>query len=470
VSGVGRIFARLIAAGFVGWVAAGWAAAATARGPAARPNVVLLLADDLGYGDLGCYGGKDVPTPQLDRLAREGVRLTDAYVTCPACAPSRLSIMSGAYPQRFGMTWNDDRSAHTLPATQALLPEILRAAGYRTVQIGKWNLVRKAEAVFDEVHDYIEWESDYLPQPDGRYVGSNATTSPGFASSKTQGWGPARADDEYLTDRLARRAVEFIGRNAARPFFLSVGFNAVHSPWQGREADRARFAHLEHDVQRLYASMLAALDDGVGRILAALREHGLEDNTLVVFLSDNGPAKGGPHIEGWKAEWPQRTLVVGSAGPLRGAKTDLWEGGIREPWIMRWPARLRAGAEYRAPVIANDLLPTLAAAAGAAVPAGSVVDGVDLLPFLRGERAGAPHGTLYWKIKSAAALRRGEWKLVMLAPEWTPQLYRLDDDPGETRDLAAAQPAIARELHAAWTAWNAPLPPPARKTPPAKKK
>ncbi len=444
----------------------------TAAAPAAalRPNVLLLLADDLGYGDLGCYGGKEVPTPHLDRLAREGVRLTDAYVTCPACAPSRLSIMSGAYPQRFGMTWNDDRSAHSLPATQALVPEILRAAGYRTAQIGKWNLVRPAEAVFDEVHDYIEWESDYLPQADGRYIGSNATTSPGFASSKTQGWGPARAGDEYLTDRLARRAVEFIGRNTTRPFFLSVGFNAVHSPWQGRAADRARFAHLGHEVQQLYASMLAALDDGVGRILAALREHRLEENTLVIFLSDNGPAKGGPHIEGWKAEWPQRTLVVGSAGPLRGAKTDLWEGGIREPWIVRWPGRLPAGTDYRAPVIANDLLPTLAAAAGARIPAGTVVDGVDLMPFLRGEQAGEPHATLYWKIKSAAALRRGDWKLVMLEPQRTPQLYRLSDDPGETRDLAAAQPALTRDLLAAWTAWNAPLPPPARKTPPAKKK
>ncbi len=465
--------ARAIGGGWrtAAWLvlAAGIAAPATAAAPD-RPNLVLLLADDLGYGDLGSYGGRDVPTPHLDRLAREGVRLTDAYVTCPACAPSRLSIMGGAYPQRFGMTWNDDRSAHTLPATQALLPEVLRAAGYRTAQIGKWNLVRKAEGVFDEVHDYIEWESDFLPQADGRYIGSNATTSPGFASSKTQGWGADGTGEEYLTDRLARKAAEFIGRNATRPFFLSVGFNAVHSPWQGRAADRARFAHLPHEVQQLYASMLAALDDGVGRIAAALRAHGLEENTLVVFLSDNGPAKGGPHIEGWKRDWPQRQLIVGSAGPWRGAKTDLWEGGIRIPWIVRWPARLRTGAEYRAPVIANDLLPTFAAAAGAHLPAATKVDGTDLLPFLRGERAGGPHGTLYWKIKSATALRRGDWKLVQLAPEWRPQLFNLAEDPGETRDLATAQPALTRELQAAWAEWNAPLPPPARKTPAAQKK
>jgi arylsulfatase A-like enzyme len=445
-------------------------AAIQAAAPAAAPNIVVLLADDLGYGDLGCYGGQVVPTPRLDRLAREGVRFTDGYVTCPACAPSRLSLMAGAYPQRFGMTWNDDRSAHKLPDSQRLLPELLRAAGYVTGHVGKWNIVRPAETVFDEVHDFIEWESDYFPQEDGRYVGSNATKSPGFASSKTQFWGPKREGDEYLTDRLGRRAADFIVRHAKQPFFLYVGFNAVHSPWQGRRADLARFAHLPHEVLQLYASMLAALDENVGRILDALRAQRLEENTLVIFLSDNGPAKGGPHIEGWKSEWPRGITIVGSAGPLRGAKTDLFEGGIREPFLMRWPTRLPAGAVYRHPVISMDVLPTVCAAAGAAVPAATIVDGVDLLPHLCGERDGPPHETLFWKIKSSAALRRGDHKLVMLAPDWTPRLYDLATDIGETRDLASAQPALTRALHDAWQAWNRPLPPPARPAPAAKKR
>jgi arylsulfatase A-like enzyme len=433
---------------------------------ASRPNIVVILADDLGYADVGCYGGKDVPTPNIDRLAREGVRFTDGYVTCSACAPSRLSIMAGAYPQRFGMTWNDDRSAHKLPDSQRLLPELMRSAGYVTGLVGKWNIVRPAGQVFDEVHDFVEWESDYFPQEDGHYIGSNATKSPGFASGKTAFWGPVRVSDEYLPDRMGHDAAEFIARHAAQPFFLFVSFNSVHSPWHGRHSDQARFAHLPHEVMRLYSSMIAGLDENVGRVLDALRAQRLEENTLVVFLSDNGPAKGGPHIEGWKPEWPKQ-LIVGSTAPLRGAKTDLLEGGIREPFIVRWPARVKAGVTSPLPVIANDLLPTACAAAGATIPGTTAVDGVDLIPFVSGQRDGVPHDTLYWKIKSAAALRRGDWKLLLLAPDWQPQLYNLATDPGEARDLAAEKPELTRELHAAWQTWNAPLPPPARATKPA---
>lgn len=432
-----------------------------------RPNIVVILADDLGYGDLSSYGGKDVPTPNLDRLAREGVRFTDGYVTCSSCAPSRLSLMTGAYPQRFGLTWNDDRSAHKLPDSQRLLPELLRPAGYVTGLIGKWNIVRPAEQVFDEVKDFIEWESDYFPQADGRYIGSNATKGPGVASGKIALWSPARDTGEYLPDRMGRHAAEFIARHAAKPFFLYVGFNSVHSPWHGRNADRAKFAHLPHEVQRLYASMVAGLDENVGKILDAIRAQQLEENTLVIFLSDNGPAKGSAAIEGWKPDWPER-LVVGSAGPLRGAKTDLFEGGIRTPLILRWPAQLKASVTYRQPVTAMDVLPTVCAAAGVAIPATTTVDGVDLVPFLRGESARAPHDTIFWKIKSAAALRRGDHKLVMLAPSWKPQLYDLAADIGESRDLTSEKPELTRELHAAWQAWNKTMPPPARVTPASK--
>lgn len=452
----GRIFALILL------LVCGLSVAATAAPSRVdRPNIVLLLADDIGYGDLGSYGNRDVPTPNIDRLAAEGVRFTDAYVTCPACAPSRLSLMSGAYPQRFGMTWNDDRGAHKLPDAQRLLPELLRSGGYATGLVGKWNVVRPAETVFDEVYDFIEWESDYWPQADGHYIGSNAKTNPGFRSSKTQYWGPVREGDEYLSDRLARKAVEFIDRHANEPFFLYVGFNAVHSPWQGRKQDQKRFAHLPEEVMRLYASMIAGLDDGVGRIMEGLRNRRLEKNTLVIFLGDNGPAIGGPRIEGWKPDWPKR-IIVGSTGVLRGAKTELFEGGIREPFIARWPARIAAGREFHHPVIANDVLPTLCAAGGVGIPSGTVVDGVDLMPFLLAKKSGEPHATLYWKIKSSAAMRRGDWKLLMLAPDWKPQLYHLGRDAGESHDVADEHPQLVHELHEAWLTWNAPLPPPAR--------
>lgn len=426
-----------------------------------RPNVVVLVADDLGYGDVGCYGG-EIPTPRIDALARGGIRCTAGYVTCPACAPSRFSLMAGCYPQRFGLTWNDDRGRQApLPAAQRLLPEVMRDAGYVTGLVGKWNIVRPAAEVFDEVHDELEWESDYFPQPDGRYVGSG-TDPKAYGSSKESRWGTAAETTAYLPDVMGRHAADFVTRHADKPFCLVVGFNAPHSPWQGRAADRDRFAGLPHEVSRLYASMVAGLDDGVGRVLDALRRAGVEDDTLVVFVSDNGPAKGSMAIKGWQEGWPER-LVVGSAGPFRGAKTDLLEGGIREPFIVRWPRRLPAGGTYDAPVSTMDLLPTVTAAAGLPVPPGTQVDGIDLLPFLTAADRGRPHDILFWKIKSATAVRRGRWKLVMQSPDWQPLLFDLDIDPAEARDRAADQPALVAELQAAWRAWDATLPPPARR-------
>jgi arylsulfatase A-like enzyme len=424
---------------------------------ASQPNIVILLADDMGYGDLVCYGGKAVPTPNLDRLAVGGVRFTDGYVTCPACAPSRLGLMSGAYQQRFGMFWNSDRT-HTLPPQQKLLPELLRGAGYTTGLIGKWNIARKKETVFDEIHDYVEWESDYFPDAEGRYIGSGIESGTGVRSSKTNVWGPEKPGDEYLTDRMGRHAVEFIQRHAAQPFCLYVAFNAVHSPWNARRADLAKVAHHPHEVLRLYYAMVAALDENVGRVLDALDAARLTDNTLVVFLSDNGPANGGKWIEGWDPAWPKQ-LIVGSAGPLRGQKVEVLEGGIRVPFLLRWPAKLPAGTTFTQPVIACDVLPTACAAAGIPIPATSLTDGVNLLPHLAGEKPAPPHATLFWKTKADAALRRGDWKLVLQGPNPAPQLYHLATDIGEVKNLATEKPDLTRELHAEWQAWNVTLPP-----------
>jgi arylsulfatase A-like enzyme len=439
-----------------------------------RPNLVILLADDLGYGDVGAFGGGWAETPRLDRLAAEGVRFSHATSASSSCAPSRLGLMAGAYTQRFGLTWNDDRGAHRLPPGQPLLPELLRGAGYRTGLVGKWNIVRPASAVFDEVHDYIEWESDYVPDEDGRYAGSGPTSGPGVASSKRQGWLTVPTEEDYLTSRLARRGADFIRRHAREPFFLLIGFNATHSPWQGRTQDRGRYDKLPHEPQRIYASMLAALDEAVGVVLDAIAENGLERETMVAFLSDNGPAKGGKHIAGWQADWP-RHLVMGNTAGLRGAKTDLFEGGIRTPLILRWPAVLKPGLTYARPVSALDLAPTFATAAGVRVDQGTF-DGVDLLPFVSGLRDGHPHLALFWKVKSAAAIRQGDWKLLLLGPDWNaesynapsdpsgwiPHLYELTGDPEEMNDLASVHPDKVIALKSAWEQWNANLPPPAR--------
>lgn len=419
---------------------------------AARPNMVLIFVDDLGYGDLSCYGSQLVPTPAIDSLAREGVRCTDGYVTSPVCAPSRCGLMTGAYNQRFGMQWNDDRKKYSVDQHQ-LLPQALRAAGYLTGHIGKWNIPVHPKDCFDEIYDLIDWEADYFPDKTGHYHGVDNPDE--IASSKVQGvWGPQRPGDEYLTDRIGRHAVEFIEKHkrGPKPFFLYLAFNAVHSPWHAKKEMRARFAHLTPPLN-FYAAMIASLDENVGRLLAAL-----PDNTFVVFASDNGPARGSPRIVVWPDDWP-REILVGSAGPLNGHKAQFLEGGIRAPFLLRWPGRLKAGQTYRQPVSTMDLYATFCAAAGATVPDGTKLDGVNLLPFLTGEKTGAPHKILFWKNGDNGAVREGNWKLLLSAQEPKRQLFNLAADIGEKRDLAGTKPELVARLHKAWLDWSATLPP-----------
>lgn len=454
---------------FLGLAGAGLLAALARGGLAAgrRPNLLLILADDLGYGDVGCYGGQWAPTPAIDSLARDGVRCTDGYVTAPVCAPSRCGLMAGAYNQRFGIQWNDDRNSYALGQHQ-LLPQVLKAAGYVTGQIGKWNVAADVKQCFDETFAVLDWEADYFPDAQGHYYGVDSETE--RASSKVQGvWGPQRPGDEYLTDRLGRHACEFIERHRAEPFFLYLAFNAVHSPWSARSADRERFAHLNHPLG-FYAAMIASLDENVGRVLAQLETSGLARDTLVVFVSDNGPARGSRYIKVWPDGWPEAVLV-GSSGPLSGYKGQLSEGGIRVPYLLRWPGVLPAGEVYHQPVSTMDLYPSFCAAAGAAAPAETRLDGVDLLPLLRAQ-AGPAHDRLFWKIATtggeSGAVRQGDWKLLISGAGPTLRLFNLAEDIAEQHDLAAEQPERAKELHQAWLAWNGALPPratPAKRPP-----
>jgi len=442
---------------------------AEARAGASPPNIILILADDLGYGDPGCYGGKLVPTPHIDSLARDGARFTDAYATAPVCAPSRCGLMTGAYNQRFGCQWNEDEypgSAYVIPPGHLTLPEALMAGGYFTGHIGKWNVARDASKVFHEVHDLIGFEADYFPDHSGHYQGVDEKKRGN--SGKIQGvTGPERPDDEYLTDRIGRHAVEFIQRqDPKKPFFLNIGFNAPHSPYHAKKELMVEFSHLKPEPLNYYAAMVSSMDENIGRILATLKECGMESNTLVAFTSDNGPT--GALRMGWRPEWP-RDMIVGSAGPLAGKKGGFLEGGVREPFVIRWPAELKAGVTYSQPASTMDLHPTLCAAAGVSVPNETKLDGVNLLPFLRGGSSGAPHKILFWKNGSLGAVRSGDWKLLLKGRKV--QLFHLKRDIGETKDLARENPEIFKSLHAAWTEWSATLPPRSNsKSKPVKKK
>ncbi len=421
-----------------------------------KPNIILILADDMGYADPGCYGGKLAPTPAIDSLTRDGVRCTDGYVTAPVCAPSRCGLMTGAYNQRFGIQWNDDRSKYNV-GTHKLLPQALKAAGYVAGHIGKWNVGADIAGCFDETYDTIDWEADYFPNAQGHYVGVDDPVK--HDSSKVHGvWGPERPGEEYLTDRIGRHAVEFVAKHKDKPFFLYLAFNAVHSPYHAKKELAARFANLTPPLN-YYAAMTASLDENIGRVLAAL-----PTNTLVVFVSDNGPAK--MPVQVWPAGWPTNVLA-GSAGPLNGHKGQFLEGGIREPFILRWPAQFKAGQTYRQPVSTMDLYATFCAAAGASVPTGTKLDGVNLLPHLRGENTGAPHDILFWKNGDQGAVRQGDWKLVIGL--WQPklQLFNLAEDIGEKNDLAGTKPELVEKLNKAWLDWSTPLPP--RANPPTGK-
>jgi arylsulfatase A-like enzyme len=408
-------------------------AAAVSASDARRPNIVIFLADDLGYADVGVQGCADIPTPHLDRLARDGVRFTDGYATHPVCSPSRAGLMSGRYQHRFGFEHNSgpERFADPnfgLPRSEPTLAEKLKAAGYATGMVGKWHIgfkegLRPHERGFDFHFGFLSGARTYLP---GR-----ADADPLLRNGK-----PVFDEKEYLTDAFAREAVDFIGRSAAQPWFLYVAFNAVHAPMEAPGNVAERFPGLS-GTRRTYAGMLGALDDAVGRVMAKVRALGQEDNTLIFFYSDNG----GPTEQ-----------TTSRNDPLRGFKGQLFEGGIRVPFFAQWKGTLPAGLVYREPVMGFDCHATALAAAGVNRPNDAKLDGVNLLPYLTGANSGRPHEQLFWRAGPQSAARVGDWKLVTVRGSG-PMLFNLREDIGETNDRAASEPAKRRELEAAFATW-----------------
>ena len=426
-----------------------------------KPNVIVLVADDLGYGDIGVHGCKDIPTPHIDSVAKHGVRCTSGYVSGPYCSPTRAGLMTGRYQQRFGHEFNpgppsEKSEAFGLSLKETTIAERFKNAGYRTGMVGKWHLGHTAQfnpvnRGFEEFFGFLGGAHPYLRSGDG-------------TKAIMRGLTPV-VEKEYLTDAFAREAVAYIDRHAKEPFFLYLTFNAVHTPMEATEKYLKRFGTLADKNRRTYAAMLSAMDDAIGKVLNKLRATGIEDNTLIFFVSDNG----GPPVNS------------SHNGPLSGHKASTWEGGIRVPYLVQWKAKLPAGKVYDHPVIQLDIGPTALAAAGITPKAEDRLDGVNLLPYLTGEKPAAPHEFLYWRFGAQVAIRQGDWKLMKArtaggiganagkATIESAQLFNLRGDLAEKNDLAAKHPAKVKELAAAWSKWDAQLAPPAWGPPRAKK-
>lgn len=423
-----------------------------------RPNIVFILIDDFGYADSGPYGAKDIRTPHMDRLAREGVRFTDFYANAPVCTPTRAGFITGRWQQRVGLEWafgftaessrrvgngwvrETDMHALGLPTSVPTLPQALKAAGYATGAFGKWHLGYRDEynptrRGFDEYFGELLGHADYYTHAyfDGTYA-----LRDGLKPAKVEG---------YLTDLINQRAAQFIRQHAREPFFLYVPHLAVHAPFQppGRPKPSVTKANMYDGNRRIYASMVEKVDEGVGLILAELERAGVLENTLVVLSSDNGGER------------------YSDNSPLSHKKSTLWEGGIRVPCLMRWPARLPRGVVTPQVAITMDLSATFAAIAGAPAHPGRPWDGINLIPHLTGERPPEPR-TLCWRIdrtgRQQKAVRHGSWKY--LQDGNVEMLFDLAADVGERRDLFFQRPEIFADLKSRLAAWEAEM---ARETP-----
>jgi arylsulfatase A-like enzyme len=408
----------------------------TSRAEKKQPNIIVIISDDMGYADIGCHGCRDIETPNIDSIARNGIRFTNGYVSCPVCSPTRAGLATGRYQQRFGHEFNTGpppgglRENVGLPLTEVTIADVLKSAGYVTGAVGKWHL-----GMAPHFHPFKRGYDEFF----GFLHGGHSYIDPGVGTWNPILRGTDQVDEkEYLTDAFSREAVAFVERHKDGAFFLYLAYNAVHTPMHGPERYKNSFKHISNNKRRIYAGMLTAMDEGIGALLAKLRELDIEQDTLLFFVNDNG----GP------------TPANGSSNtPLRATKGTMYEGGIRVPFMVQWPRRLKAGQVYEHPVIALDILPTAAAAAAADLPRDRKIDGVNLLPHLTGRKEQQPHEILYWRRGQDHAVRKGNFKLVKTGGE--SGLYDLVSDIGETKDLSKERPETVRQLQQAYDKWNA---------------
>jgi arylsulfatase A-like enzyme len=429
---------------------------------AKKPNFIVFLTDDQGYGDLSCMGQTDFRTPNLDRLAADGVRFTSWYSNSPVCSPSRAALLTGRYPGNAGVRsiLSGHRTASGLPASVPTLAEALKPLGYRTYMSGKWHL-GLAEGSRPDDHGFAHWFGfmagcvDYFSQI--FYWGMNRG-GPGNDPTHDL-WEDGEEvwrNGEYMTELITEKAIEYI-REAAdsdEPFFLYVPYNAPHYPMHAPQEYMDRFPDLPWD-KRIMAAMLAAVDDGVGAIVNELYRQGLTEDTAIFFMADNGPSR---ETRNW-LDGTQDPYYGGSAGKLKGHKFSLFEGGIRLPGIMCWPGTIPGGQVIDTPGAAMDIFPTFLKAAGGDLSVYET-DGIDLMPLVRDGKV-PDERTIFWEMNDQTAVRRGPWKLVLngqlvegAPPEDAVHLANLDEDMGERHNLKDAQPKRTEKLKAATESWR----------------
>jgi arylsulfatase A-like enzyme len=422
-----------------------------------KPNVIVFLCDDVGYGEFGFQGNTEIPTPNIDSIAKNGIRFTQGYVSGPYCSPTRAGLLTGRYQTRFGHEFNGGGPAggqeFGLPVEEKTMADRMKALGYATACVGKWHLGGGPKFIatargFDEFYGTVANTPFFNP--------------PNFIDTRVSNEiRPVKDDSFYTTDAYAERAVDWIGKQKDKPYFLYLPFNAQHNPLQAPMKYLDRFPKIEDERRRTFAAMMSAMDDAVGRVLEKVRQLNQEETTLIFFLSDNGGPTAG---------------TTSKNGPLRGFKSTTLEGGVRVPFCVQWKGRIPAGRTFDHPIIQLDILPTAIAAAGGTIDPAWKLDGKNLLPFIADKAVdGPPHETLYWRFGAQWAVRHGDYKLVASRIDGTtPRLFNLKDDVGETKDLTEAQPEKAKELKALWDKWNAEQSPPrwvpAKKANPKKKK
>jgi arylsulfatase len=419
------------------------------------PNIVIIFADDLGYGDVGCFGAKDYATPNLDRLAKQGVRFTDFHVSQPVCSASRSSLLTGCYANRIGIHGALGPNArHGINAAETTLAEVCKSKGYATGMVGKWHLGHHPQFLptrhgFD-MYLGLPYSNDMWPHHPEAKKGTYPNL-PMFDGEKIVDDDVSPEDQTQLTTRYTERAVQFIHENHDKPFFLYVAHSMPHVPLFVSDKYKGK------TKRGLFGDVIEEIDWSAGQIMKALDEHKLADNTLVIFTSDNGP-------------WLSYGNHAGSSGGLREGKGTVWEGGVREPFVARWPGKIPAGSVCREPAMTIDILPTVAKIIGADLPK-LKIDGKDIGPLLRGEPgAKCPHEAyfFYYQVGQLQAVRSGKWKLVLPHTYRTmsgqapgkdgipgkyrqvaieqPELYDLDADANETKDVSAAHPDVVKKL------------------------